>query len=267
MASPTGWPRGRDRGGASADGRPTVGVGAIRAAAPPGGDSAQEVPEAYLRAVIGAGAQPLVIPIGLSEPALARLLDQADGVLLVGGPDVDPSLYGEERRLGCGPTNLERDRSELMLARRTLERGLPLLAICRGIQILNVTLGGTLYQDLGADRPDSEISHRAQERQRLVHSVRLDPGSRLAATLGTDKLMVNSLHHQAVKEVAKPLRAVGWACDGLVEAMERPGEPFVVGVQWHPEELLEVVEHASRLFAAFSAAARDHQSASSTKGS
>ncbi len=225
------------------------------------------VPAPYLRALRGAGLQPVVLPTGLAAESVGRLLQRVDGVLLIGGPDVEPRFYGEETRPQCGPTHPERDQSELLLVGEALDRGLPLLAICRGIQLLNVALGGTLHQDIATDRPDSGIGHRSQERQALAHTVRLEPDSLVARAVCMDHVAVNTLHHQAVKSPATSLRPVGWAPDGLVEAVEMPGADFVVGVQWHPEELVSLEEHARRLFAAFAVAAARHQSAASRSGS
>lgn len=200
----------------------------------------------------------MIIPVGLSQSAMARLLNHLDGVLLIGGPDVEPARYGEAQRPECGPIHTERDESEVLLVAETLARNLPILAICRGIQVLNVALGGTLYQDLPSDSPRSSIGHRSQERQALAHTVRLEPDSAVCAVLGGDEVAVNTMHHQAVKDLAPALQAVGWAPDGTVEAVEMPGAQFVIGVQWHPEELVGVTEHARRLFTAFVAAAAHH---------
>ncbi len=238
--------------------RPLIGMGAQRSISSSGGSSIQGIPEPYLRAVLGAGAEPVIIPLDVSRRAIGRLLNHLDGVLLVGGPDVEPARYGEGQRPECGPTHPERDESEIALIGETLERGLPILGICRGMQVLNVALGGSLYQDLPSDRPHSPIDHRGRERKALVHAVRLEPGSITASVLGGEEVAVNTMHHQAVKDLAPALRAVGWAPDGTLEAVEMPGAEFVIGVQWHPEELVNVVEHAHRLFAAFVAAADHH---------
>ncbi len=246
------------RGADGVSDRPLIGVGAHRLASSSGGSAIQGSPEPYLRALLGAGAEPVIIPVGLSQRALARLVNHLDGVLLTGGPDVEPDRYGEAQRPECGPIHPERDESELLLVAETLARNLPILAICRGIQVLNVALGGTLYQDLTSDRPDSTIGHRSQERQALAHTVRLEAGSATSRLLESDEVAVNTMHHQAIKALAPPLRAVGWAPDGTVEAVEMPGPQFVIGVQWHPEELVDVTDHARRLFTAFVAAAHHH---------
>lgn len=244
---------------------PLIGVGCTRLLGQKGGHSAQGVSDPYLRAVSVAGADAVLIPVGLTESSLARAIAGVDAVLLVGGGDVEPSWYGEDRRAQCGPADEERDRSEMALVRVALAQRKPLLAICRGIQVLNVALGGTLYQDIPTDRPDSTLAHRSPDRQALVHSVRLEAGSRLAAAMGRDEMRVNSMHHQAVRDVAGPLRAVAWSPDGLVEAVEMPGDALVMGVQWHPEELIALEDHARRLFGALTAAA-SHQSAASPRG-
>ncbi|NPV07168.1 MAG: gamma-glutamyl-gamma-aminobutyrate hydrolase family protein [Anaerolineae bacterium] len=245
--------------------RPLIGVGCVRLPGQKGGHGAQGVSDPYLRAISVAGADAVLIPVGLTASSLARAVAGVDAVLLVGGGDVEPSWYGEERRAQCGTADSERDHSEIALVRVAVAQKKPLLAICRGIQVLNVALGGTLYQDIPTDRPDSTLLHRSPERQALVHSVQLEADSHLAAVVGRREIRVNSMHHQAVRDVASALRAVGWSPDGLVEAVEMPGEVLVMGVQWHPEELIALQEHSRRLFGALAAAA-SHQSAAFPRG-
>jgi putative glutamine amidotransferase len=202
----------------------------------------------YPKAVARAGGVPVVIPPFCSEREVAALLDRVDGVCLAGGPDLDPATYGQEPHPSLGPIEPEMDACELALARAALERGTPLLCICRGAQALNVARGGTLVQDLPG--------HRQTESGRLpTHAVRVEPASRLALALGATDVEVNSFHHQAVDRLGEGLRAVAWSReDGLVEAIEAVDRPFALGVQWHAEGLVDAAEQQA-LFAAFVAAA------------
>jgi putative glutamine amidotransferase len=207
----------------------------------------------YINALIRAGAAPFLIPHLTDRVLLRSLYDLLDGLLLPGGEDVDPAFYGETRHEKCGTISLERDETELALARWAMEEGKPLLAICRGIQVLNVALGGSLYQDIqaqvpGADRHDWYPGH---PRDRQSHTLQIVPQTRLAQLSGTTSLPVNSLHHQSIKEAAPGLVVVAHAEDGIVEAVEVPDHPFALGVQWHPEELAGGAVRAQRLFDAF----------------
>jgi putative glutamine amidotransferase len=208
----------------------------------------------YLRAIEGAGGLPVVIP-PLKPAAIAPLLERLDGICLSGGPDLDPAEYGQERHDALGPTWRDLDIAELAVAREADARGLPILAICRGAQALNVARKGTLFQHL-ADRYGEEIEHRQKEiGSKPVHHVDIEPGSKLARALGTDSIEVNSFHHQAADQLGRGLRAVAFAPDGLVEGIEASGSRFVVGVQWHAEALTERPEQAN-LFRAFVDASR-----------
>jgi putative glutamine amidotransferase len=208
----------------------------------------------YLEALDGAGALPVVVP-PLHPDAIEDLLDAVDGLLLSGGPDIDPSAYGQEPARCLGPTEPELDAFELTLARAADRRGVPLLAICRGAQLLNVARGGTLHQHL-PDVVGDAIRHRQPEPpDRLTHDVVLEPGSRLAELLGWREGEVNSLHHQAIDALGEELRVVARAPDGTVEAVEAPERPFLIAVQWHAECLVGWPQHAP-LFEAFVAACR-----------
>ncbi len=192
----------------------------------------------YSGAVRKAGGIPIIIPPAGKEE-LARIAELADGLLLCGGGDVHPSFYGEEPTEWLVRVDQERDWMEIFLARKFMELGKPILGICRGIQVLNVAFGGTLFQDISRQRPGS-IPHSFMPPDyppdHIAHAVSLEPGSMLASILGCSSLGVNSRHHQAVRDVAPGFRAVAWAEDGVVEAIEReePGS-FALGVQWHPE--------------------------------
>jgi putative glutamine amidotransferase len=217
------------------------------------------VNSAYLRAVQDAGGVPVLLPPPLEGPARAALWGLLDGVVLTGGGDVDPACFGEARHPAVSEVAAARDTLEIDLTRYALERRLPLLAVCRGIQVLNVALGGTLYQDI-ASEPGSPINHSQSEpRHQPTHAVKVEDGTRLARILGALELDVNSSHHQAIKGLGRGLRAVAWAPDGIVEGVEHATADFVVGVQWHPEELAGHDPAARRLFQAVVAAARSRR--------
>jgi putative glutamine amidotransferase len=197
----------------------------------------------YPNAVARGGGVPVVIPPFGSDESIEALLDRVDGILLAGGPDLHPSLYGQEPGPDLGPTEPALDGSEVALVRMALDRRLPMLCICRGMQALNVARGGTLVQHL----PD----HRQEEPGRFpTHGVRIEAGSLLSSALGATEVEVNSFHHQAVDELGLNLRAVAWADDGLIEGIEATDRDFVVGVQWHAEGLVDSAEQAA-LFDAF----------------
>ncbi len=207
----------------------------------------------YPRAVDAAGGIPLVVP-PMAANDIDGLVDRIDGLLLSGGPDLHPSLYGAQPHAALGPTEPPLDEFELALVRAADARGLPILAICRGLQALNVARGGTLWQhvpeDIGGD-----VRHRQAEPGRVAtHPVRIEPVSRLAQALGETQLDVNSFHHQAVHDLGHRLRAVAWAPDGLTEGVEATDRPFVLAVQWHAESLTARADHR-RLFARFVEAA------------
>jgi putative glutamine amidotransferase len=182
----------------------------------------------YLRTLDAAGAIPVVLPpVGVD--GVAELLDRLDGLCLSGGPDLDPAAYGaRERHPELGPTEPSLDEFELALARAALERGMPILAVCRGAQALNVACGGTLHQHIAGHRQTSPAVEPS-------HDVTIAPSSRLARLMRTQTLAVNSFHHQAVDRVGTGLRVAARATDGTIEAIEGAG--FVLGVQWHAETL------------------------------
>ncbi len=201
---------------------------------------------AYLRAVEAAGGLPLVIP-PMPAGAIKPLIDRLHGICLSGGPDLDPGTYGAPPHALLGPTEPELDRFELELAREAHGRNLPILAICRGMQLLNVTTGGTLTQHL-PDVTDGSIDHRqTAAADKTTHPVELAAGSVTASVVGVADIPVNSFHHQGVDQLGRGLLAVGWSPDGVVEAIEAPGRDFALGVQWHAECLTGRSEQA-RLF-------------------
>lgn len=206
----------------------------------------------YIQALAQSGAAPLMVP-NLQDDHLRTVYDLCAGLLLAGGGDIEPHHYGEERRQAIKGVSRSRDRAELALTRWAIAEGKPLLAICRGMQVLNVALGGSLYQDIASQVPGSNRHdwHGGYSRQHTPHSVALTSDSFLTRLLGTTSLMVNSLHHQAVKGVAPNVVVVGRSPDGIVEAVEVSEHPFVIAVQWHPEELVRTQSHARQLFDAF----------------
>jgi putative glutamine amidotransferase len=212
----------------------------------------------YVEAVTTAGGAPVLIPPNLDEGGLRAIYERLDGLLLAGGEDVHPKHYGEAVHEKCGESDEARDAVELTLAGWALAEGLPILAICRGIQVLNVAAGGKLYQDIASQVPDS-LKHDCwpdYARNYLAHQVTVNGDSRLAAILGQRQVGVNSTHHQAVKDVPPSFRVVARATDGLIEAIEGHDHPFALGVQWHPEELVEDAPPMRRLFEEFVSAAR-----------
>jgi putative glutamine amidotransferase len=213
---------------------------------------------AYTRALESVGLVPVIIP-PLADPlAAARVLDLVAGLVLTGGEDVDPSLYGQEPHPELGTVNRARDATELALLAGARERAVPTLAICRGVQLLNVGCGGTLVQDLPSQRDDAHPHELDDLRDARVHTVRVEQGSRLSSIVGDTSLRVNSVHHQAIDRLGGSLRPNAWAEDGVIEGVESDDPRWwMVGVQWHPEELLETPEHWDRrLLEAFADACR-----------
>ncbi|HXM38780.1 MAG TPA: gamma-glutamyl-gamma-aminobutyrate hydrolase family protein [Gemmatimonadales bacterium] len=190
----------------------------------------------YVRALEGAGLVPLAVPTMLGPERAAAALQSVRGLVLTGGEDVAPGRYGAAPHPRLGDVDPARDAAELALIAAARARRLPILAICRGIQILNVALGGTLYQDLDSERP-GPVPHTGE----TSHAVRVEPGSLLERTLGARSATVNSRHHQAIRDLAPGLRAVAWAEDGVIEGAELAdaSAPWTVAVQWHPEDLTE----------------------------
>jgi len=191
----------------------------------------------YVQAVMRAGGLPMIVPVGLEED-VEQLIEMFDGLLLSGGNDINPMLFNEEPHEYLGVVSPSRDSSELELARRMLKTGKPILGICRGIQVLNVAVGGTLYQDLYKQN-DSPILQHIQKapNTHCSHYVQLDKGSLLESIAGSERIQVNSYHHQSLKEVPSVFKVTAVASDGIVEAIESTDEQFVLGVQWHPEAL------------------------------
>lgn len=196
--------------------------------------------QTYIDAVVNAGGAPFLFPLVEDENVLRALYDRLDGILLAGGNDVDPEHYGEEPLPQLGKVDGLRDRVEMQLARWATAEGKPVLGICRGMQVLNVALGGSLYQDIGTQLTQEIVhdsSFTCENWEHMVHELHITPESRLGQLFGPDSFPTNSLHHQALKELAPGLQAVGWAPDGVVELIEGNDERFIIGVQCHPEAL------------------------------
>ena len=235
------------------------------------GDVSSSLSDAYQLAILAAGGLPLTLPCTTKRRLLAECVRRSDGMLLTGGDDIHPELHspGLPKRLlaKATPECRERDLRELLLIDEVFRQRKPLLAICRGQQMLNVAFGGTLFVDLPAQRGD-DLKHRRMDAKReIVHDLVLEPGSQLAKITGTLRLGVNSTHHQAVDRIAAPLRAVGRAADGVVEALELQPEavellPFLVAVQFHPERLADQYPEHRAIFRAFVRACRRHRASS-----
>lgn len=210
----------------------------------------------YVDGVVGAGGIPMVLPpiVEMAEKVAVRI----DGLLLSGGSDLDPSYYGEEPVPELNATVPKRDAFEIALVEHALERGIPVFGICRGLQILNVALGGTLYQDLPSQLHPDLIAHRQQvPKWQWTHEVEVDGNSKVAGIMETDDIRVNSYHHQAIKDLSDDLVAVAHSSDGVIEAAESPNlsERWLVGVQWHAEAMRDVGPENRNLFRAHVVAA------------
>jgi putative glutamine amidotransferase len=216
------------------------------------------VNEAYTTALTSAGLIPVVLPPMDPTLAVASLNDVA-GLVLTGGEDIDPRLFGEAAHPATGEAHAARDAYELALARTASDLRIPTLAICRGIQVMNVALGGTLVQDIPSQRSDAIDHDPAGKRAERVHRVSLDLKSKVCELLGTTSITTNSSHHQALDGVAPALRVTGRSEDDIIEAVESVDPAWwMIGVQWHPEELTATPEDWDRrLFAAFGEAVRE----------
>jgi putative glutamine amidotransferase len=224
----------------------------------------------YVNVLTGFGAVPWVVPAfndAHDEGTLRRIYDGVDAIFLPGGADMDPQSYGAEKALACGRTDPARDYTELQLTRWAKQDNKPVLAVCRGFQVVNVASGGVLYQDLATER-DGSLKHDywpkdgGPTREYLAHDVEVVAGT-LTETLFSDrKFSVNSMHHQGIKELAPDLIATAHAPDGLIEAVESAsGDWFCVGVQWHPESLVQNDMRSQRLYRAFMDAAAAYATA------
>ncbi|MGB8453146.1 MAG: gamma-glutamyl-gamma-aminobutyrate hydrolase family protein [Anaerocolumna sp.] len=207
----------------------------------------------YLEAIRTAGGIPLLLPLHIEKKDLKEVVNLCDGFLFTGGPDIDPFRFGEETIRQCGVVVPERDKMEEDLFHIAMEADKPILGICRGIQILNVFLGGTLYQDITAQFPaDLSLAHsQPSGRSVLSHSVLVKEETLLHDILSKDYIKVNSFHHQGIKDIAPSLKVAGVSADSLIEAVYLPEHKFFLGVQWHPEHLFRTNEDALIVFKAF----------------
>ena len=214
------------------------------------------LPHSYFDAIRQFGGIPLLIPVLADPEELEYLLDCCDGLILTGGDDIDPAIYGEETLYDTVVVAPERDRQERIVINMAMERNLPILGICRGIQMLNVHFGGSLYQDIPSQIP-SDVKHSMEKPyHRLSHMCLVEPGSPLHALCGSLRFGVNSHHHQAVKDLAPGFVALGRSEDGIVEAICHPGKPFCWGVQWHPERIWDIEPSSAKLFERFISACK-----------
>jgi len=233
-------------------------VGLPTLAIPPGPKPPRfGINQSYVRALVAAGCAPVLIPLLDDDERLRAIYERLDGIVFAGGADVAPREYGEEPIDNLNVVEAPRDHTELTLARWAFADDLPTLGICRGQQVLNVALGGSLWQDLrhqGVTSVDhSDADGRA--RNAFIHKVRLDPDSRLAQLIDETEILVNSLHHQAVKSLAPTLRVTGLSDDDVIEALESPERRFMIAVQWHPEEI-DDLPWVRRLFEGFARASK-----------
>ncbi len=207
----------------------------------------------YMDAVRAAGGIPIVLPLQIDTEELAVVADSCDGFLFTGGPDINPFRFHEETMPGCGVVIPERDKMEEDLFHIAMESNKPILGICRGIQIFNVFLGGTLYQDIPLQLgTDSLIAHsQVSGNAVLSHSIAIEKDSLLFSILAKETIQVNSFHHQAIKDLAPSLEVAGTSPDSLIEAVYLRDRRFVLGVQWHPEHLFRTDEDSYKIFAAF----------------
>ncbi len=206
------------------------------------------LPCEYVDAVRRAKGIPVLLPPG--ETAVEGLLDGMDGLILAGGGDLDPDCYGGQQHETIYMTDAERDSTEMQLARRAIDRGMPVFGICRGTQVINVVLGGTLFEHL-PDVVGEDIKHRLPPREPTEHAVSVKPDSRLASILIETEFVSASWHHQSIRDVAPELDVVAHAADGVIEAVEWPDHPWLIAVQWHPELTAAKDEIQQRLFNEF----------------
>lgn len=227
-------------------------------------ETQQYILRTYTGALIAAGAVPVLLAPDMTEGMLGECLKHLDGVLLSGGNDVAPELFGAEPIQQLGEVNPVRDTFEMRLVCEAFTHRIPTFGICRGIQSMNVAMGGTLWQDLPSQfRTADGQPPLAHSQKRMAcyrsHKVRIEKDSLLHQLVRADEIPVNSFHHQAVREAAPCLRITARATDGVIEAVECPSHPFFLGVQWHPERYYDREEDSMALFRAFVQAAREYQ--------
>lgn len=233
--------------------KPLIGLTTYRKDAKDSGVPLYGLMRSYIEAVSAAGGVPLLIPLGLDNSDLSTILQRLDGLVLPGGGDVDPMAYRGKDHENLRGIDKDRDRVEIDMARKAVQAGKPFLAICRGHQVLNVALGGTMWEDLATQVPGS-IRHDYYgqgARSDRPHTVHVRQGSRLADILRDEEVPVNSLHHQGLRDLAPDLTVSATSPDGLIEGVEIEGHPFAIGVQWHPENLVGIDPAMHNLFISF----------------
>ncbi|MEA3357836.1 MAG: gamma-glutamyl-gamma-aminobutyrate hydrolase family protein [Thermodesulfobacteriota bacterium] len=222
--------------------------------------------QSYLRALEQAGVASVLIPVSSTMEMIKDILERIDGLVLVGGRDIDPKRYGETPLPKLSPTDEKRDDLELNITSLCFSAHIPILGICRGIQTLNVCAGGSLWQDI-ATQVSNTIKHDYYPnypRNKISHSVQIEKDSRLSEIFSNLTLNVNSLHHQGIKKIGEGFRVTALSTDGIIEGIEWIGESWIVGVQWHPEELINDDLHMKSLFEAFASACNDYLTGKNT---
>lgn len=241
---------------------PLIGITPDSATKPPASPGRKAEPfiflqERYIRAITDAGAIPLVLPATLSGRAIEKLLDRLDGIVVSGGAfDIHPRCYGEEAIAGLGSVKDERTEFELELIDLALRRDLAILGICGGAQAINIALGGTLYQDIGSQIPGATEHEKGALKEKGGHQIKICDGTKLRQIVKRDTIEVNTTHHQSVKKLGKGLIVNATAEDGVIEGIESQNDSFVLGVQWHPEFLLDRDPCQRKIFTAFVLACR-----------
>lgn len=215
--------------------------------------------ENYMESVLRAGGLPVLLPHVFDRETARALLASLDGLLLAGGGDVRPSVYGEEMLPACGEPDDHRDEFELLMIREAIEMGMPIFGVCRGIQVLAVAMGGTLYQDIESQLGIEKLRHSQEPPYgEAVHTVRFEKDGLFARVTGTEEMQTNSMHHQAIKHPGERLIIEGVSEDGVVEAVRAKDDDGIFAVQFHPEYLSDHNEQAARLFDHFVAKARTY---------
>lgn len=218
------------------------------------------LPDKYVQAVLRAGGTPVILPAGLDESRIMNLVDRLDGIILSGGGDIDPEIFNGRPHPNVYGIDNERDFLEIELVRQASQSQKPFLGICRGAQVINVAFGGTLFTDIAAQVPDSERHdfYPKIPRDKIAHEIKIQNGSLLRKLTGKPSLAVNSLHHQGIDQISAYLQPSAYSADGLVEAVELRDHPFGLGVQWHPEWLVDT-EGNLAIFRGLVQAAENHR--------